>query len=204
MGGHISLFFTSMFPDRVHKLISLDAVKLSSAPPDQFPARMKSVLNDFQNIISKMEQSPRKSGSLTYNEAREKLVRNYRGSVDEEHADVLLVRGLRKKAENEYEYNRDPRTVIRPFIFNNFSTEMLKEIARAITCPFLLIRARNSITLAGSEPPELLQEFIDIYNSASKDFRCFHVDGRHHVHLTNPDSVAPYICNFLSTEPREK
>lgn len=200
MGGHISIFFTSMFPERVHKLISIDAVKLSSAPPEEFPARMKLILSDFQNIVKKMELSPRKKTSLSYKQAQQKLVQNYRGSIDEDHADILLLRSLRKKGEDEYEFTRDPRTVLRPFIFNNYTTEMLKEISHGITCPFLLIRARNSVTPAGPEPTELIQEFLDIYRSTSKDFRCFEVDGRHHVHLTNPDIVSPYISDFLTKE----
>ncbi len=86
MGGHVCLFFASMFPERVHKLISLDALKLLSAPPDKFPEKMRKVLNTFESIVTKMEQSPRKTITFTHKEAREKLVRNYRGSIDEEHA----------------------------------------------------------------------------------------------------------------------
>ncbi len=103
-----------------------------------------------------------------------------------------------------YEYTRDPRTVLPPSVFNNYPTELLKEVARGITCPFLFIRGRHSVAPVSLEPKELHKEFFEIYNNANQDFRCVDVDGKHHVHLTNPDIVASHISVFLSTETREK
>lgn len=197
MGGQIALFVASIFPDKIHKLISLDAIKLRSSSPDSFIIDMKAVINDFQNIVKKIENVSWKSSVTTYNQAREKLVKNYSGSVEAEHADILLARSLRKTGEDEYEYTRDLRTVIRPFLFNDFTTEKLKEIARGIKCPFLLIKAKHSVTSVSSERIELHQEFLDIYRNASSDFHFVQVNGTHHVHLTHPEVVAPYICNFL-------
>lgn len=197
MGGQIALFAASIFSDKIHKLISLDALKLRSSSPDNFTSDMRAVMNDFRSIAKKIECVPLVSSVTTYNRAREKLVKSYSGSVDAEHADILLVRSLRKTGDDEYEYTRDLRTIIRPFLFNDFTTEKLKEIARGIKCPFLLIKASNSFTSVSSEPVELHQEFLDIYRNASKDFHLVQVNGTHHVHLTHPDIVAPFICNFL-------
>ncbi|XP_046634530.1 probable serine hydrolase [Daphnia pulicaria] len=198
MGGQIATFVASIFSDKILKLISLDALKLRSSDPDNFSNEMKSVLTDFQSMAKKLEQIPRTSSITTYNQAREKLIRNYSGSVEAKHADFLLARSLRKKGDDEYEYTRDLRTIIRPFLFNDFTTEKLREIARGILCPFLLIRARNSITSVSSEPVQLHQEFIEIYRNASKDFQLIEMDGKHHIHLTHPELVAPYICDFLN------
>ena len=197
MGGQIAIFVASIFSDKIIKLISLDALKLRSSNPENFSNEMKSVLTDFQSMAKKLEQVPRTSSITTYNQAREKLIRNYSGSVDAKHADILLARSLRKKGDDEYEYTRDLRTIIRPFLFNDFTTEKLKEIAFGIVCPFLLIRATNSITSVSSETKELHEEFIDIYRNANKDFQLIEIDGKHHVHLTHPEMVAPYICDFL-------
>jgi pimeloyl-ACP methyl ester carboxylesterase len=154
---------------------------------------MKGVLTNFQEIVERLQQGP--LSSVSYEDARERVVKNYGGSIDEKDADVLLKRGLRKLSdEDEYEFTRDLRSTVRPYLFNDFTTEQLKAVARGIVCPFLLIKAKNTSTF---EPKELYREFYDIYRDASEDFRYVEVEGRHHVHLSHPELVAPIISNFL-------
>jgi len=193
MGAITAIFFVSMYSELVDKLISLDAVKQLSSSAEYLPARMKGVLTNFQEIVERLQQGP--LSSVSYEDARERLVKNYGGSIDEKDADVLLKRGLRKLSdEDEYEFTRDLRSTVRPYLFNDFTTEQLKAVARGIVCPFLLIKAKNTSTF---EPKELYREFYDIYRDASEDFRYVEVEGRHHVHLSHPELVAPIISNFL-------
>jgi pimeloyl-ACP methyl ester carboxylesterase len=193
MGAITAIFFVSMYSELVDKLISLDAVKQLSSSAEYLPARMKGVLTNFQEIVERLQQGP--LSSVSYEDARERVVKNYGGSIDEKDADVLLKRGLRKLSdEDEYEFTRDLRSTVRPYLFNDFTTEQLKAVARGMVCPFLLIKAKNTSTF---EPKELYREFYDIYRDASEDFRYVEVEGRHHVHLSHPELVAPIISNFL-------
>lgn len=192
MGAITAFFFTAMYPELVDKLISLDAVKQLSSSAEYLPARMRGILNNFQEIVERLEQGP--LSNVSYEEARDRLVKNYGGSIDEKDADVLLIRGLRKVGEDEYEFTRDLRSIIRPYLFNDFTTEQLKAVARGIVCPFLLIKAKNTSMF---EPKELFREFYDIYRDASEDFRYVEVEGKHHVHLSHPELVAPIIINFI-------
>ena len=181
------------FEELVDKFISLDAVKQLSSSAEYLPARMKGILNNFQEIVERLEQGP--LSSVSYEDARERLVKNYGGSIDEKDAEILLRRGLRKLSdENEYEFTRDLRSTVRPYLFNDFTTEQLKAVARGIVCPFLLIKAKNTSVF---EPKELYREFYDLYRDASEHFRYVEVEGRHHVHLSHPELVAPIISNFL-------
>jgi pimeloyl-ACP methyl ester carboxylesterase len=193
MGAITALFFVSMYSELVDKFISLDAVKQLSSSAEYLPVRMKGVLNHFQAIVERLEQGS--LPSMSYKDAREKLVKIYVGSIDEKDAEILLRRGLRKLSdENEYEFTRDLRSTVRPYLFNDFTTEQLKAVARGIVCPFLLIKAKNTSVF---EPKELYREFYDLYRDASEDFRYVEVEGRHHVHLSHPELVAPIISNFL-------
>lgn len=192
MGAITALFFTSMYPELVDKLISLDVVKQLSSSAEYLPARMKSVLDNFRDIVERLNRGP--LSTVSYEEARDRLVKNYGGSIDEKDADVLLIRGLRKVGEDEYEFTRDLRSTIRPYLFSDFTTEQLKAVARGIVCPFLLIKAKNASIY---EPKELYREFYDIYRDASEDFRYVEVEGKHHVHLSHPELVAPIVSNFL-------
>lgn len=182
-----------MYPELVEKLISLDAVKQLSSSAEYLPMRMKGVLNQFQTLVQKLQDGT-SNATISYEEARDRLVRNYGGSIDDKDAEILLIRGLRKIGENEYEFTRDLRTIVRPYLFNDFTTEQLKAVARGIVCPFLIIKARQS---SFYESKELYREFYDIYRDASEDFHFVEVDGRHHVHLTQPELVAPVIEDFI-------
>ena len=124
------------------------------------------------------------------------MVKSYLSSIDESDAEILMIRGTRKREgkDNEYEFSRDLRAIVRPFSFTELTTEQLKAMAREISVPFLLIKASNGYSF---EPKEMYLEFYDIYRSASEDFRFVTVNGKHHVHLSEPDLVAPHINHFF-------
>lgn len=193
MGAITALFFTSMYPELVDKLISLDAVKQLSSTAEYLPMRMKGILNQFQSLVKKIEDGA-SSTRFTYEEARDRLVKTYAGSIDEKDAEVLLIRGLRQTGDNEYEQTRDLRTIIRPYLFNDFTTEQLKAVARGIVVPFMLVKAKQSWF---NENKEVYREFFDIYRDTSEHFHYAEVDGKHHVHLSHPELVAPVVIDFI-------
>ena len=92
--------------------------------------------------------------------ARDHLVENWSGSIGESEADVLLVRGLVRHADDQFYFARDLRITIRPYLFTDFTTEQLKGFARALTCPFLLIVCDERTF---PEPQRLRAEVIDSY-----------------------------------------
>ena len=51
MGGHVAIMFTSMFPELVDKLVSLDSVKQVSRPSETISPRFKSFLIQFQELV---------------------------------------------------------------------------------------------------------------------------------------------------------
>lgn len=196
MGAMAGLKFTSLFPELVEKFISLDVIKQYSSEAELLPVRMKGVFMQFQELCAKMDKGA--TASTTYEKALERLVHTYGGSIDEKDAEILLIRGLRKRSASEAELTRDMRTILRPYLFHDFTTEQLKAMSRRVTCPLLIVRAKRTSVF---ESLELWGEFLDIYREYSKDFRYVEVDGRHHVHLSRPELVAPHIWKFLPPIP---
>lgn len=131
--------------------------------------------------------------TVRYEEARQSIVDNYKGSVDEKAADILLVRSLKKKADAEdaYELPNDLRILVRTL---TLSEEQIKVLVTNIRCPLLIIRASNGLK---NFTEDVLKEYLDIYQASSADFRIVNVAGSHHVHLTHPERVAPHIHEFL-------
>lgn len=148
-------------------------------------------MDKFQSVSAKLDQG---SPPITYAQARSRMIEKYNGSIDEKDADVLLVRGLKKRSgEDEWEFTRDPRCNIELILFFHLTLEQMKAVARAITCPHLMIIAKSNFFQYSQPQIELL----DISRNSSEDFRYVEVEGRHHVHLSNPEVVAPHIYNFL-------
>ena len=193
MGAITAIFVASLYPDRIERLISIDVVKNVSAPAEYLPSRMKSVFDHFQEICMKIDNPP---NCYSYEEARQVFLKGYGGSINEQDADILLLRGLVKKSENEYYFSRDPRSLIRPYLFTDFTTGQLKVIAKSISCPMMIVKASHPVKFAESD--ELYKEFCEIYKDASPDFRYVYLQGTHHIHLNNPAAVAPHVCEFLN------
>lgn len=197
--GAITAFtFASLFPDMVSKLISLDIVKPFSVSIEKLPARMQSILNQMDILSKGAENGP--LPSVTYQEARQTLIENYKGSVDEKSADILLVRGLKRRNNEEaYELAFDMRNLVHTL---TLSEDQIKVIIRRISSPLLIIRAKSGLV---NFSEKMFQEYLDIYKSNSQDFRYIEVDGTHHVHLTHPERIASQISDFiLSTNLHSK
>lgn len=47
------------------------------------------------------------------------------------------------------------------------------------------------------EQPENYQKVLDIIKSGARKFEYHEVIGTHHVHLNEPEKIAPIIKNFL-------
>lgn len=163
---------------------------------EKLPARMQGILAHMDVISQQNENGPQ---AMTYEEARNTLIDNYKGSVDEKSAEILLIRGLTKKGDNTYEFKADMRTLIHTL---TLSEDQVKVLVKNINCPFLIIRAKNGLK---NFSENTLKEYLKFYSQYSIDFRFVEVDGTHHVHLTHPERVAPHIRDFiLSPSPSSK
>ncbi len=156
---------------------------------------MKGIMEQMIQFSEEAENGPT---TVTYEQARESLVDNYKGSIDEKAADVLLIRGLKKTGEDAYEFSSDMRILLRTL---TLCEEQIKVLVRKITCPFLIIRAKSGLR---NFTDELLREYLDIYRSNSQDFRFVEIEGTHHVHLTHPERVALHIRQFIMPPPSSK
>jgi hypothetical protein len=76
--------------------------------------------------------------------------------------------------------------------------ELLLACASRIKCRVLNIRADRGF-LHGGKPEEVYLHTLDLMQQCERHV----VKGSHHVHLNNPERVAPLINKFLNT-PRPK
>ncbi|GFG33190.1 hypothetical protein Cfor_01150, partial [Coptotermes formosanus] len=85
-----------------------------------------------------------------------------------------------------YFVSRDPR--LKAYLFMALPEELLLACASRITCRMLNIRASRS-TLPGGKHEQACFHMMDLMWQCE----CHIVDGCHHLHLSNPENVAPLI-----------
>ncbi|CAK9812560.1 Probable serine hydrolase [Anthophora quadrimaculata] len=192
LGGGISFLYAASYPDEVDFMISLDIASPSVKDVTKCPA----VIGDAIDKFLKYESMPPDSiPSYTYEEVLDIVEDAYKGSITKEGAMTLMKRGLRPSPEPErYYFARDPR--LKVSLLGVISLDLVLAYATRIKCRYLNIRAVPGMKF---EIPESYDKVLELIKTGAEKFEYHEVEGTHHVHLNNPERVAPIINNFIST-----
>ncbi|XP_033300925.1 probable serine hydrolase isoform X5 [Bombus bifarius] len=192
LGGAISFLYAASFPDEVEFMISLDI----ASPSVKDITKSPDIISD--NIDKFLKYESLQSGgipSYDYNEVLEIVEDAYKGSITKEGAIILMKRGLRPAGEPErYYFSRDPR--LKVSALGTISLDLVLAYASRIKCAYLNIRAVPGMKF---DNPESYEKVLDKIKLGAKRFEYHKVEGTHHVHLNNPERIAPIINNFIST-----
>lgn len=203
MGGYLSIYYASLFPDRVERVISLDILKPLTYKADELSRSAARSIESFLLIEEKMSDPSRMDATYTWEAAVDRLLVGHSkiGKLTRESAEVLLKRGAKiaksTKDEGEfdeprYAFTRDPR--LHAIFFSRLDISTVKAYISNISCPLIVIKAREGIKL---DDDEVTKQFIDLYRSVCPDFKYLVVEGGHHTHLCEPENVAPTLTAVL-------
>ncbi|XP_055596064.1 probable serine hydrolase [Uranotaenia lowii] len=193
MGAIIAFMFTSMFPDKVEFLIGIDALK----PQSYYPKRFLSWAPVMANKLLEADKRNRERSeppAYTYEDMLDRLFEGTMESVTRETGPYLLQRNIKpsKKFPGKYYFDRDNRIK-----YNNipgWSDKVNYALAKQIKVPQLVIKAIDS-PYPGSK--EGFDEMVAILKKQNSMFRVKYLKGSHHIHLTDPELVAPVVTDFL-------
>lgn len=218
MGGYVSIFFASLFPDLVDKVISLDIIKPLTFKSDDLSRSTANAVQTFLSIEDKLASSEAQP-TYTFKDGMKRLIQAHSklGVLSDEAAEILMKRGSKPLSENEHEssnsesgkngcdqeivFTRDPR--LRAIFFTRLDTMTVKAYLSNIKCKLLVIKAKDGIKL---DEDEVTSEFIKVYRNNCSSFSYAEVEGQHHVHLCQPQFASPVITSFLDSklEPMTK
>lgn len=192
MGSVLSFMFAAVFPNKVDMMIQIDALK----PHIHNPARIAENLEErIENFMRADQRNQEKSEppSYTYEDMVERLESGTYGSVTKDCAQYLLKRNIKRseKYPGKFYFTRDSR--LKYNYSSGFPQEVSVQLAKKLQMPHVFIKAKNSPFY---ERREYYDEVIDILKT-NKDFECHTVDSTHHLHLTEPEKVAPIISAFI-------
>ncbi|XP_061393415.1 probable serine hydrolase [Musca vetustissima] len=187
-----SFVYCALFPQKVDLYIGLDVLK----PLTRSAKSIVDILGERIESISKVERRIRNKSeppAYEWDQLVERLHVGTNKSVDMDTCKFLLKRNI-KPSEHEphkYYFSRDGR--LKNSLFYAFSQQVPVEMARRITCPHLFIKALQAPYY---ERKEYYDEVLAILQQ-KPNFVYHEVEGSHHVHLNEPEKVAPLIISFL-------
>jgi pimeloyl-ACP methyl ester carboxylesterase len=193
LGSSLAFTYAALFPDEVDKFVSIECGRARILiKPKELADNMGSTVDSLLNLDDKIlnEEPP----SYLWNELVERHQRGAFMSPTIKSCNILLKRGAKQSSTSpdKFQYTCDPR--VRLDAFKRFSKETLLACASAIKCEVLNIYAKPGLNITSDD--EYMQSVEAMKNSARK-VEIHEVIGSHHVHMNNPDRIAPLINNFF-------
>ncbi|KAM4594328.1 serine hydrolase-like protein [Fundulus diaphanus] len=194
MGGNIAGMFSALYPEMVDAMVLLDSYGFLPTDPKEMPKVLRQGLDEMIQFEKKKEGM--KTRVYTYEKAVERLLVGNQ-SLTEESAKILLERGL-VEVEGGVAFSRDFRINLKNVV--RISLEQSLELQSRIEASVLVVLAEGGFEKLFAEPDQkkftsaLLQAYRDRRNTVVK------VPGDHHVHLNNPEVVAPLVSEFLQNK----
>ncbi|XP_057651449.1 probable serine hydrolase [Diorhabda carinulata] len=190
LGGSITFLYASIFPNDVAKFISLD----NCGPRVRNPQTLLPVACYNMDQLFEYENNKFYDLCYGYEEMLDIMMEGHNGSLDREACEILMKRGMKPSPDKQncYVFTRDPRLKIVAFPF--FSMDEIRDFASRITCEVLNIRADQGTQL---EQPEHYDLTVDAIERSAKRVERVYLKGKHHIHLTDVETVAPIVLNFL-------
>lgn len=185
MGGGVASCFASALPERVERLVLLDAVGILTLPTDQTARQLRLSM-----------KSVRKSRSYLrpYESVEEAMLARQKNSpLSDEAARLLCERSLEHTGDY-YQWRTDPRL--------NWRSPQLLSDAQALDL-LAAIRSPTLVITSASVLDYLGKDMMHKRLAAITD--CKHVtdDGHHHFHMEQPERAGACITEFLLQEDHD-
>ncbi|KAH0813791.1 hypothetical protein GEV33_009000 [Tenebrio molitor] len=198
LGGISCFLYTTLFPELVDFLICIDGVK-----PLYKKNNGPRMALGIQELLKydELSRNPEEPPSYVMDVMKKKLTALNNESISIEHCHHILDRNIAqsKSDPNKYYFTRDPRLKARLIL--NWSQKDLLEGAYRVTSPILMIKFSGS---GYYEEKENFYEILEALKRASKAAEMHYIDGPHHTHLNNPETVYMIINKFIETHDIEK
>lgn len=141
------------------------------------------------------KRQKKKRRVYTYKEAVERLLAA-NPTLSEQSVHILFERGL-VEVEGGFVFSRDLRVNFKNMLC--LSLEQSLELLSRIRVSVLVVLvedcdSKNSGQAPKKFTPTLLQIFRD------RNHKVVTLPGNHHIHLTNPEVIAPLVTDYLRTE----
>lgn len=189
-GSAVGYVYSALFPDAVDVYVSIDCARTDMMlQKENMLDEIRYTFNRTLELEKRLALDP---PSYTYEELLELLYAGLSKSPSRDSCRILLQRGMKESSQGyrRYYLSRDPRLKSR--WIGALTEDFLVACAPRIKCRVLSIRATGGI-LQGGKCKEVYQHTLDLVQQSEQH----DVEGSHHLHLNNPENIAPLINKFL-------
>uniref|UniRef100_A0A8C4Z4V6 Serine hydrolase like n=1 Tax=Gadus morhua TaxID=8049 RepID=A0A8C4Z4V6_GADMO len=179
----------ALYPEMVDALVLLDSYGFLPTDVKEMPEVMR------QGMEELLKYENREERVYTKDQAFQRLQAG-NPTLSEQSARILLERGTRQ-VEGGLVFSRDFRINLKNIM--RFSTEQCLELQSRITTRVLVLLAEEGFEkrFAESYQAKLISNILQGYREPNGVVVT--LPGDHHVHLNHPESVAPFITDFLQS-----
>ncbi|XP_038215849.1 probable serine hydrolase [Zerene cesonia] len=190
MGSIAGMRYACVFPDDVDFYIAIDNIIADDYDLDQVVEMFPKLFRKIQITQARIDTEP---PSYSIEEFVKKWHYGTKKSVSMESVHHLAKRGMKASSSdpNKYYFNRDAR--LKHTLFMPENKMFVETLVKRLKCPTAYFKAIDS-PYASDQFSVDLRETLEKNN---QNFESHFVPGTHHVHLNNPEVLAPIITKFL-------
>jgi len=198
MGAAVAIWYSSIFPEDVDRLISIDLVNIGPVTLEKHAKKTRESVLSGVKTFKKLSKAGQEEPTYEYIDAvaRAFMANKYLNgddSITQESVEILMNRGLKKSgSEGKFTWTADLRLRV-PAAFSALEEQVLHYASR-IKCPMLLLKASGSHYFMQEE---VAKRIIKTYINHNPNFQLAKIQGGHHVHMDHPDRVIFQINDFL-------
>ncbi|CAD7003397.1 probable serine hydrolase [Ceratitis capitata] len=184
--------FSAFYPEKVDMMVGLDVLKPLSRNSVKIVDNYKECL--IKTIAYEKRHSKSEPPCYEWDKLVDRLHYGSNKSVKKESCKYLLNRAIQpcKSDPKKYYFARDSR--LKQSMYYGFSKGVALEMAQRISSPYMFIKASQGPYY---EERKYFDEALDIMKR-NPLFEYYEVEGSHHVHLNNPETVSPIINSFIN------
>ena len=180
MGAAIATLVAASAPERVHKMALIEALGPIAGAATTAGQRLREAVTARRTAA----QRPRRVIPNLETAVRARLAV---GDMSDAAARLIVMRNL-AAVEGGWRWRSDARLVLPSHL--RITEEAAQSIVRAVEVPTLLITADPA-------PSYFTPELRDARMACLRDGRLLVLKGGHHLHMEQPDTVAPHLLDFL-------
>ncbi|CAF4806018.1 unnamed protein product [Pieris macdunnoughi] len=191
LGSVGGLRYAGLYPKNVEFFIAVENLVYEDLDIDFVLKYLPKELEKYQMCQHLHNKDPPEGTmeDLTY-----KLYTAMNKSVDKQNMHYLTQRAIKPSNRDltKFCYTRDIR--LKCMSMKPSNKEFLERLFSRISCPLLYIKAANSSYKLSDEHCLRVREILEKNNP---NYESHTVEGSHHVHVNNPERLAPIIIDFF-------
>lgn len=193
MGGNVAGMYSALYPEMVDAVVLLDSYGFLPTDPNEQAEVMKQGIDELLRFEKRSEE--KKEKIYTYDEAAKRLL-DANPSLSKESVKILLERGL-VQTNGGVMFSRDFRINLKNIV--RISLEQSLEMQARIQASILVVLAEEGFEKLFAESEKKIFTSTLLQGYRDRNHKVVMVPGDHHVHLNNPEAVAPLVADFINS-----